>query len=190
MSRLGAKPIEIPDKVKVLVQGTLVSVEGPLGKLSRELPAGISVEIKDKVCNVKRANDSPTQKSLHGTLRRLVLNMVEGVSKGFTKELQIEGVGFRATAAGPKITMTLGYSHLIDFTPPAGIKVAIDAKQTGLSVTGADKELVGQVAADIRRFKKPEPYKGTGIRYKDEVVRRKAGKSAVAGGAPAGGGKK
>ncbi len=193
MSRLGKKPISIPEKTKVTVAGSVVSAEGVLGKLSRQLPSGISAKVENNSLLVSRSNDSPQQKSLHGTLRKVLLNMVEGVSKGFSKGLQIEGVGFRALAAGNKITMTLGYSHPIEFNVPAGIKVVVDAKQTGLVVQGADRELVGQVAAEIRQYKPPEPYKGTGIRYVDEHVRRKAGKAAAGagGGATAGaGGKK
>ena len=191
MSRLGRQPIAIPDKVKATVSGSHVSVEGPLGKLSRELPAGISAQVVDKTILVARANDSTMQRSLHGTLRKVLLNMVEGVEKGWTKNLRIEGVGFRATITGNKLNMTLGYSHPIDYEVPAGIKVLVDAKQTALTVQGADKEKVGQVAAEIRKFKKPEPYKGTGIRYADEVIRRKAGKAAAgAAGGAVGGAKK
>jgi large subunit ribosomal protein L6 len=191
MSRLGRKPVPIPDKVKVSLDGSRVQVEGPLGKMAFALPTGIAVQVKDKELLVTRADDSTAQKSLHGTLRKVVLNMVDGVSKGFTKDLRIEGVGYRAQQAGDKLTFQLGFSHQKEYAIPAGIKVTIDAKQTGISVQGADKALVGQVAADIRRLKPPEPYKGTGIRYTDEHVRRKAGKAAVgAAGAGAGGAKK
>jgi large subunit ribosomal protein L6 len=189
MSRLGAKPIPIPEKVKVSVSGPKVNVEGPLGKLARQLPAGLQAQVKDNAVLVTRQNDSTQQKSLHGTLRKVLMNMVEGVSKGFTKDLRIEGVGYRATQAGTKITFQLGFSHNKEYDVPAGIKVTVDAKQTNLSVQGADKELVGQVAAEIRELKPPEPYKGTGIRYVDEHVRRKAGKAAV-GAAGGVGGKK
>jgi large subunit ribosomal protein L6 len=155
------------------------------------LPFGIQIQVKDNNVLVDRGNDSTQQKALHGTWRKVLLNMVEGVSKGFTKELRIEGVGFRAQAAGNKITMQLGFSHPVEYTIPTGIKVTIDAKQTGLVVQGADKQLVGQVAAEIREFKPPEPYKGTGIRYTTEQVRRKAGKAAAgAAGGTTGGGKK
>lgn len=188
MSRLGRKPVSIPEKVKVSVTGSSVAVEGPLGKLTRELPEGIQVQVQDKALLVTRASDSTRHKSLHGTLRKVLLNMVEGVAKGFTKELRIEGVGYRAQLAGEKLSMQLGYSHQVDYIVPKGIKVTVDAKQTGIAVQGADKQMVGQVAAKIREFKPPEPYKGTGIRYADEHIRRKAGKAAVgaAGGGAAG----
>ncbi len=193
MSRLGKKPIAIPEKVNVSVQGSMVNVAGPLGQLSRALPAGIGAQVAGGVLTVTRANDSTVQRSLHGTLRKLLLNMVEGTSKGFQKELRIGGVGFRATLAGSRLQMTLGYSHLIEYTIPTGIKVTVDAKQTGLVVQGADKALVGQVAAEIREFRKPGVYwannEPVGIRYIDEVVRRKAGKAA-AGAAGVGGAKK
>lgn len=186
MSRLGRKPIAIPEKVKVAVAGSRVNVEGPLGKLSRQLPAGIQVKVDNSEVLVTRQDDSTWHRSLHGTLRKVVANMVEGVSKGFTKGLQIEGVGFRAQSQGNKITMTLGYSHPVEYTIPDGIKVTIDGKQTGITVQGADREMVGQVAAQLRDFKRPEPYKGTGIRYADEHIRRKAGKAAVGAGGTGG----
>jgi large subunit ribosomal protein L6 len=189
MSRLGKKPVPIPEKVKVSVQGPKITAAGPLGNLTREFPEGISAQVKDKEVLVGRRDDTPVQKALHGTWRKLVLNMVDGVNTGFSKELRIEGVGFRATQTGNKISMTLGFSHVVDYTPPAGVKIVVDAKQTGLVVSGADKELVGRAAAEIRSFKKPEPYKGTGIRYADERIRRKAGKAAAGAAGAAGGGK-
>lgn len=191
MSRLGKKPVPVPEKVKVSVAGAQVTATGPLGTIVRQFPDGITAQIDGKTVVVARRDDSPTQKALHGTWRKLVLNMVDGVNTGFSKELRIEGVGFRATQTGTKISMTLGFSHPVEYTPPASVKIAVDPKQTGLVISGADKELVGRVAADIRRFKPPEPYKGTGIRYTNEHVRRKAGKAAAgAAGAGAGGGKK
>jgi large subunit ribosomal protein L6 len=191
MSRLGKKPIALPDTVTVNVAGLRVNVAGPLGRLERDMPVGLRAEVVDKTLFVRRADDTTRQKSLHGTWRKVISNMVEGVSAGFAKELRIEGVGFRAQAAGNKINLTLGYSHPIDYTVPAGVTVTVDAKQTVLTVKGVDKEAVGQVAAEIRDFKRPEPYKGTGIRYADEHVRRKAGKAAAgAAGPAAGGGKK
>jgi large subunit ribosomal protein L6 len=189
MSRLGKKPIPVPDKVKVSVAGPKVSATGPLGTLTREFPLGITAQAGAKEIVLSRKDDTPTQKALHGTWRKLVLNMVEGVEKGFSKELRIEGVGFRATQTGNKISMTLGFSHAVEYTAPAGVKIVVDPKQTGIVVSGADKELVGRVAAEIRKFRPPEPYKGTGIRYSDEHVRRKAGKAA-AGAAGGAGGKK
>ena len=192
MSRLGKKPVPFPEKVKVSVSGSSVSAVGPLGTLNRGLPEGITAKVDGKTVLVSRRDDTPTQKALHGTWRKLVLNMVDGVNAGFTKELRIEGVGFRATLMGTKISMTLGFSHTVEYTPPAGVKIGVDPKQTTLTISGADKEAVGRVAAEIRLFKPPEPYKGTGIRYSDEHVRRKAGKAAAgaAGTTATGGGKK
>jgi large subunit ribosomal protein L6 len=190
MSRLGRLPIPIPDKVKVAVLGAHVSVEGPLGKLTKDLPQGLTAQLKDKTLVLTRESDSTLHKSLHGTLRKVLLNMVVGADKGWSKELRIEGVGFRATVTGNKLGMTLGFSHPVNYDIPAGIKVAVDAKMTGLVIHGANKEMVGQVAAEIRKFKPPEPYKGTGIRYIDEVVRRKAGKTAVGSTGAVGGAKK
>ncbi len=186
MSRLGKKPISIPDKVKIEISGSQVNVTGPLGQLSRQLPYGLKAEVKDKIVQLDRKDDSIQQKSLHGTWRKVIMNMMEGVSQGFTKELRIEGVGFRAQTAGDKITMQLGYSHQVEYIIPKGIKITIDPKQTILTIQGYNKEVVGQTAADIRSKKPPEPYKGTGIRYANEHVHRKAGKAA----AGAAGGKK
>jgi large subunit ribosomal protein L6 len=190
MSRLGKKPVPIPEKVKVAVQGPQITATGPLGNLVRKFPEGITAQVNGKEVVVSRKDDTPTQKALHGTWRKLVLNMVDGVNTGFSKELRIEGVGFRATQTGTKISMTLGFSHIVEYTPPASVKIVVDAKQTGLVISGADKEMVGRVAAEIRKFKPPEPYKGTGIRYSDERVRRKAGKAAAGAAAGAAGGKK
>lgn len=191
MSRLGKQPIAVPEKVTVTIQGNTVTAQGPLGQLKRQLPEGLRVERKESILTVIRGDDTPRQRALHGTWRKLVLNMVTGVSQGFSKDLRIEGVGFRAQIAGQKLNMTLGYSHPIDYTVPEGVQVVVDPKQTALTVKGCDKELVGRVAADIRDFKRPEPYKGTGVRYSDEIVRRKAGKAAAgAAGGAAGGGKK
>jgi large subunit ribosomal protein L6 len=190
MSRLGKKPIEVPEKVKVTVQGSRVAVGGPLGQLQRDLPAGITARLEGNVLHVERKNDSQAQRALHGTFRKLLLNMVEGVGKGFSKELRIGGVGFRAQLTGAKLHMTLGYSHPIDFTVPEGIKITVDQKQTGLLVQGADKERVGQVAAEIRAYRKPSVYwannEPVGIRYAAEHVRRKAGKAAGAAAGPGG----
>lgn len=191
MSRLGIKPVPIPPKVKVTVNGPQVTVEGPVGKLIRQLPDGIKAEVKDNAVLVTRRDDSTAQKSLHGTLRKIILNMVDGAATGFKKELRIEGVGYRAQQTGNKISFQLGFSHQKEYTVPASIKVTIDAKQTGIVVEGPDKQVVGQVSAEIRKLKPPEPYKGRGIRYVDEHVRRKAGKAAVgATGAAGAGGKK
>jgi large subunit ribosomal protein L6 len=191
MSRLGKEPVPVPEKTHVSIEGSRVTAVGPVGQIVKDLPEGIRAEVKESVLRVTRSNNGTRQKSLHGTWRKVLSNMVEGVSKGFSKELRIEGVGFRALSAGSKLTLTLGYSHPIDYTVPAGIRVVVDQKQTGRVVQGADKEKVGQVAAEIRDFKRPEPYKGTGVRYINEQVRRKAGKAAAgAAGGAAGGAKK
>jgi large subunit ribosomal protein L6 len=194
MSRLGKKPIAVPEKVKVTIQGPLVSVTGPLGVLSRTFPDGLTVRTDPGFLIVDRRDDSTRQRSLHGTFRKLLSNMVEGSSVGFKKELKIGGVGFRATLTGNQLSMTLGFSHPISYTIPEGIKVTVDAKQTGIVVQGADKERVGQVAAEIRRFRRPGVYwannEPVGIRYTTEHVRRKAGKAAAGATGAAGGAKK
>jgi large subunit ribosomal protein L6 len=194
MSRLGRKPIPVSDKVKVSIQGPVVSVTGPLGQLSRTLPDGLTARAEAGALIVDRRDDSTRQRSLHGTFRKLLSNMVEGSLTGFTKELKIGGVGFRATLTGNNLFMTLGFSHPINYTIPANIKVTVDPKQTTLVVHGADKERVGQVAAEIRRFRRPGVYwannEPVGIRYVTEHVRRKAGKAAAGATGAAGGAKK
>ena len=194
MSRLRKKPIPFSDKVKVEVQGSTVNVSGPLGQLPRTLPAGITAVVEGKTLTVSRRNDSPTQKALHGTFRKLLLNMVEGATVGITNELRIGAGGVRATLTGDNLHMTLEYSHPIEYKIQAGIKVTVDAKQTGLTVQGSNKEMVGQVAAEIRDFRKPGVYwannEPVGIRYVNEHVRRKAGKAAAGATGAAGGAKK
>lgn len=194
MSRLGKKPILVPEKVKVALNGAVVNVSGPLGQLTRTLPAGLSARTENNTVVLDRRDNSRVQRSLHGTYRKLLSNMVEGASAGFSKELRIGGVGFRATLTGNNLQMTLGYSHPVDYVVPAGIKVTVDAKQTTLVVQGADKEKVGQVAAEIRRFRRPGVYwannEPVGIRYANEHVRRKAGKAAAGAAGAAGGAKK
>ncbi|MDL1871157.1 50S ribosomal protein L6 [Deltaproteobacteria bacterium PRO3] len=180
MSRTGRKIIPIPDKVKVKLAGEAIEVEGPLGKLSRKIHPIIKVVQKDKSLEVQRGDDQPQTRSLHGLTRALVANMVHGVTEGFTRELDIQGVGYRAEVKGNDLNLTLGFSHPVVFPIPTGIKITVD-KQTHLVVKGQDRELVGQVAANIRELRPPEPYKGKGIRYSDEVVRRKAGKTAAGG---------
>lgn len=180
MSRIGRKPIAIPAGVKVAVDGRAVSVTGPKGSLMRDIPAPISVVVDGEQVTVTRPSDSKTNRSLHGLCRTLVANMVEGVSAGFRKDLEINGVGYRAAKAGNKLTLALGYSHPIEIIPPAGITFEVP-EQTKIAVLGHDKELVGQIAAEIRSLRKPEPYKGKGIKYTDEVIRRKAGKAGKVG---------
>ncbi|MBE9531939.1 MAG: 50S ribosomal protein L6 [Proteobacteria bacterium] len=180
MSRIGIQPINIPDGVKVTLDGNVVSVTGSKGSLKQELRDEISVKIDGSVITVSRNNDERESVAFHGLMRSLVANMVTGVTEGFEKKLEIIGVGYRAEVKGSDINLLLGYSHPIKYSLPDGISASVD-KQTLISIMGADKQLVGQVAADVRAFRKPEPYKGKGIRYVDEQVRRKAGKAGKAG---------
>ena len=178
MSRVGNAPITIPDGLSVEVSAGTVKVSGSQGELSKEMPEGIEVQVQESVVTVSRNDDSRQQRSLHGLARALVNNMVEGVSKGFMKELNIVGVGYRAQAKGSNaLELALGLSHSVNVEAPDGITFEVP-EPTIIKVSGIDKQLVGQVAADIRALKKPEPYKGKGIRYVDEHVIRKAGKAA------------
>ncbi len=176
MSRIGKRPIPIPSGVTVNIKGSHVAVKGPKGNLERELADLISVEQEGNEIKVSPKNDSRTARQLHGLSRTLVANMVEGVSKGFEKRLQIIGVGYRAQAQGQKLTLNVGYSKPVEMQMPPGIQVAVE-KNTDVIVTGIDKEVVGNVSAKIRAVRSPEPYKGKGIRYQNEAVRRKAGKT-------------
>lgn len=176
MSRIGKLPIEIPQGVKVNVNDAQVSVTGPKGTLSRTIMDGVQIELTDKSLVVKRENDSIKCRSAHGLTRTLLNNMVTGVTKGFETALEINGVGYRAEAKGEMLNLSLGYSHPINFPLPKGITVEVD-KMTKVLVKGIDKELVGQTAAKIRAFRGPEPYKGKGIKYADELILRKAGKT-------------
>ena len=178
MSRIGQAPIAIPSGVDVTIEGRNVTVKGPKGELSRTVPAGISVTKVDNDLVVQRPNDERENRALHGLTRSLVNNMVIGVTDGFRKQLEIVGVGYRAAAAGPRrIDLQLGFSHPVAVDAPEGVEFEVPSP-TRITVRGFDKQLVGQVAADIRKIRKPEPYKGKGIRYADERVLRKAGKSA------------
>jgi len=176
MSRIGKTPITISDKVKVAVAGNQITVEGPKGKLNWELPKGISISIEGTTLQVNRESENREVRALHGLSRALINNMVTGVSNGFRRDLEIQGVGFRAAVKGDKLDLSIGYSHPVLFPIPKEIKVAV-TDNTKISIEGIDKHLVGQVAADIRAYYPPEPYKGKGIRYSDEVVRRKEGKT-------------
>ncbi len=178
MSRVGKKLVPIPKNVKLLVSGSIVYVEGPKGKLQYQLPEGIETELKDSELIVKRLSDSKMQASLHGTSRSIISNMIKGVTEGFIKELEIVGVGFRAQVQGKKLSMHLGFSHPVDFDIPEGIVIETP-KPNQILVKGIDKIKVGEVAAELRSFYKPEPYKGKGIRYAGEYVRRKAGKTVA-----------
>jgi large subunit ribosomal protein L6 len=177
MSRIGNKAVDIPDKVKVNVDDAgAVSVEGPKGKLQWKLPRNIRASVEDNRVSLVRAAETRSVKALHGLSRSLVYNMVLGVSEGFTKQLEIEGVGFRAAVQGSNLNLSLGFSHPISFPIPKDIKITV-AENTKITIQGVDKKLVGQVAADIRRFYPPEPYKGKGVRYAGEQIRRKVGKT-------------
>jgi len=177
MSRIGNKPVEIPDKVKVNIDNEgAVSVEGPKGKLSWRLPRDIKGSVKENRVSLMREAETRSVKALHGLSRSLMHNMVQGVSEGFSKQLEIEGVGFKAAVQGPTLNLSLGFSHPILFPIPKEIKITI-ADGTKLTIQGIDKKLVGQVTADIRRFYPPEPYKGKGVRYAGEQIRRKVGKT-------------
>src|ERR1700674_3137296 len=178
MSRIGKKPIPIPKGVTVKIEGHTVAVQGPKGKLDTELPAGITVQQKDGIIVAVRENDS--QAALHGLARALVNNAVEGVTKGWTRELEIVGIGYRAELKGKNtVVFTLGYSHPIEFPLPTGVTVAIDPKQTKLSVSGIDRQKVGQASADMRSLRPPDPYKQKGIRYAGERLKKKVGKTGA-----------
>lgn len=179
MSRVGRKPILIPKGVTVAVEGETVRVEGPKGKLSRVVPAALTVSLQDSRLLVQRSSDHRTVRALHGLTRALLANMVQGVTEGFEKKLEIVGIGYRAQLQGRALQLTLGYSHPVIFPLPEGIQAEMD-KQTSVTIRGADKELVGQTAAKLRALRKPDPYKGKGIRYVGEMIRRKVGKKAAA----------
>lgn len=178
MSRIGRLPVAIPEKVKVAVQDRTVLVEGPKGKLSLPIPPDISVEVAEGKIVCRRPSDEKRHRALHGLARALVANMVTGVTRGFSRKLELVGVGYRAAAAARTLTLSVGYSRPVVFALPAGIVVEVE-NQTLITVSGADKQLVGAVAAKIRSFRKPEPYKGKGIKYLEERIRRKAGKTGA-----------
>ncbi|GEN46921.1 50S ribosomal protein L6 [Alkalibacillus haloalkaliphilus] len=177
MSRVGLKPVEIPNDVEVNVDGTLVSVKGPKGELSRSIHEDMKVNIDGNVLTVERPSENKKHRSVHGTTRSNIANMIEGVSKGFEKALEIQGVGYRAQLQGQKLVVNAGYSHPVEIEPVEGIDIECPSN-TRILVKGIDKELVGAVAANIRAIRTPEPYKGKGIRYENERVRIKEGKTA------------
>ncbi len=182
MSRIGKQPVPIPNGVEVKIEGNKITVKGPKGQLEQDIHPNMKVETAENEILVKRPNDSKLNKSLHGLSRSLIANMVEGVTKGFEKKLEIIGVGYRANAKGKSITLNLGFSHPIEYQAPEGVNLAMDQEVKNkqiIIVSGIDKEVVGQAAAKIRSYRKPEPYKGKGIRYIDEYVARKAGKANV-----------
>jgi large subunit ribosomal protein L6 len=181
MSRIGRLPIAVPSGVDVTIDGRTLTVKGPKGTLTREVHPDIAVSREDDRLVVTRPTEQKTHKQLHGLTRTLVNNMVVGVTDGYRKSLEITGVGYRAAKVGEKLQLNLGYSHPIEIAPPQGISFEVE-NPTHLSVVGIDKELVGQVAAQVRSTRKPEPYKGKGVRYAGEYVRRKAGKAGKIGG--------
>jgi large subunit ribosomal protein L6 len=178
MSRIGKKVIPLPKGVEVKHDGGVVTVKGPKGTLSTPLVPGIGVSIENNVVTFSRANEENKTRAFHGLMRALVANNVRGVSEGFKKELDIVGVGYRAEVKGREVVFQLGYSHPVRFAIPEGIEVAVDAKTGHITVSGTDRQKVGQTAAEIRSLREPDPYKGKGIKYSDEVIRRKAGKAA------------
>jgi large subunit ribosomal protein L6 len=179
MSRIGRKPVPIPPGVKVQVEGSLVRAEGPKGKLSQPIPAGLQAAVDGGKLTIARQGDDRKIRALHGLARAVVANMVTGVKDGFERKLEIVGIGYRAQAQGRNLQLSLGYSHPVIFPLPEGITAEVD-KQTLVTLRGADKALLGETAARLRALRKPDPYKGKGIKYADEVVRRKVGKKAGA----------
>jgi large subunit ribosomal protein L6 len=182
MSRIGNNPIFVPEKAEVKIDGQHISVKGPLGELSREIHSDIKINFEDNTLTFERSSDQKEVRALHGLTRALVNNMITGVTEGYTKELELVGVGYRATNQGQRLDLSLGYSHNIVFEIPSEVKV--EAKQDKgqnpmVSLKSHDKELLGMVAAKIRSFRKPEPYKGKGVRFRGEQIRRKAGKAAA-----------
>jgi large subunit ribosomal protein L6 len=177
VSRIGRMPVVIPDGVQVEIKGSRVVVKGPNGELEREFRSEMKIEKQDDSVIVERPSDAPQMRSLHGLTRSLINNMVVGVSEGFSKTLEVQGVGYRPEMQGKDLILHVGYSHPVQVEPADGIEFEVDTKARTIVVKGADKEAVGQVAADIRKIRPPEPYKGKGIRYQGEYVRRKAGKA-------------
>lgn len=177
MSRIGKAPIQLPKGVNVDIQGTAVAVTGPKGKLHQEFHPEMTISLDDGVLSVTRPSDTSQHRALHGLTRALLNNMVVGVSAGFSKVLEIEGVGYRAAMEGKDLVLNVGYSHPVTFNPPANIEFAVEDRNKTVIVSGIDKQVVGEIAAQIRKTRPPEPYKGKGLRYRGEHVRRKAGKT-------------
>jgi large subunit ribosomal protein L6 len=178
MSRVGKKPIDLPKGVEVKQEGDAVLVKGPKGTMRTSLIAGIGVSVEGNTVTFTRKDEERQTRAFHGLMRALVANNVRGVSEGFKRELDIIGVGYRAEVKGREVVFALGYSHPIRFPIPEGIEITVDGKSGHVTITGADKQKVGQVAAEIRSLREPDPYKGKGIKYSDEIIRRKAGKAA------------
>jgi large subunit ribosomal protein L6 len=181
MSRIGLKPIPVPPKVQVEIQGSQVTVKGPKGEMSRTFSPDMQIALEDGILHVRRPSDARTHRALHGLTRSLLANMVTGVSAGFSKTLEIVGTGYRAEKQGKNLMLYVGYSHPVEFQPPEGIEFDVPKGGIVVTVLGRDKELVGEIAARIRRQRPPEPYQGKGVRYSGEHVRRKAGKAGKIG---------
>jgi large subunit ribosomal protein L6 len=177
VSRIGRLPIDIPSGVQVELNGSKIRVKGPKGELQREFSSLIGIEMENNQLNISRNSENPEERALHGTTRAVLANMIHGVSKGFEVILEVEGVGYRAEMEGNKLALFVGYSHPIKIEPPSGVTFETDAKTRQIKVLGFDKELVGQIAANVRKVRPPEPYHGKGLRYLGERVRRKAGKA-------------
>jgi large subunit ribosomal protein L6 len=176
MARLGKIPVTVPDKITVTLENKTISVKGPKGQLSRELPDCITIDKEENLLKVRPTDNSLKSNQIHGLYRRLIANMVVGVSKGFEKKLTLQGVGYRSQVQGKNLILNVGYSHQVEIPAPEGISITVEAN-TNVTISGIDKELVGQVAANIRSVRPPEPYKGKGIRYEGEYVRQKVGKA-------------
>ena len=181
MSRVGKKPIEIPSGVETRIETGKITIKGPLGEMSQDVNPKLTIKKENNKLLVERPTNQKMYRELHGLTRNLIANMVTGVSKGYERTLDISGVGFKAIAQGTNLMLTLGFSHPIVYPLPSGIKATVDAKQTQVTLKGADKQLVGQIAANLRSLKKPEPYKGKGIKYSTEVIHRKEGKAGKGG---------
>lgn len=177
MSRIGRLPVEVPSGVDVKITGSHVRVKGPKGELEFGFSSDITISLEDNEIVVTRPSDSRENRALHGTTRALINNMITGVTEGYKKELQLVGVGYRAAMQGENLVLNVGYSHPVEIAPPEGITFEVGERSQQIFVSGADKQVVGQITADIRKVRPPEPYKGKGIRYKDEWIRRKAGKA-------------
>jgi large subunit ribosomal protein L6 len=180
MSRIGRQPVAVPAGVEVSIEGNTVRVKGPKGQLTREFPSGVVISMVDGTLRVERSSDDKLHRSLHGLTRTLLANMVTGVTKGFEKALELSGVGYRASKQGKKLVLAVGYSHPVEIVPEEGLEIDVPAP-TKIIVKGIDKEKVGNLAAKIRSIREPEPYKGKGIKYEGEKIRRKAGKAGVKG---------
>ncbi len=178
MSRIGKKPIAIPGGVQVTLKDTLVAVKGPKGELKKAVPEGVSVKVEKTAVNVAREGDEPAIRARHGLVRALINNMIEGVTKGFERKLEINGVGYKAEVAGDKLNLSLGFSHPIAYPLPKGISAKVEKNL--LTLAGIDRELLGQTAAKVRSFRPPEPYKGKGVKYVEETIKRKVGKTGAA----------